>query len=190
MKFKSIPITSNRKSILAALLLGFMAIALAGTIVYASSTLILAVGTIANSQLFGGPATVTVRTLTIPPGEVGGMALPSGACLQRHQTGQIDCRRRMRRVRRNAAPRRGLRGSGRPRSPSQKLRHGRCRRLQHVHCPAGTANDAEHPEQRTSLRPAGEPRNANLGVGASSTTRSVSAMNEIAFWPLTTGRTP
>ena len=71
MKFKSIPITSSRKSILAVLLLGIIAMALAGTIVYASTTLILAVGTIANSQLFGGPATVTVRTLTIPPGEVG-----------------------------------------------------------------------------------------------------------------------
>lgn len=37
--------------------------------VYAATTLILAVGTIPESELFGGPATVTVRTLTIAPGE-------------------------------------------------------------------------------------------------------------------------
>jgi quercetin dioxygenase-like cupin family protein len=37
--------------------------------VYAATTLILAVGTIPESALFGGPATVTVRTLTIAPGE-------------------------------------------------------------------------------------------------------------------------
>ena len=41
-----------------------------GVIAYASSTNILAVGTIAQSQFFDGPATVTVRTLTIAPGEV------------------------------------------------------------------------------------------------------------------------
>lgn len=40
-----------------------------GVIAYAATTLILAVGTIPNSQLFDGPATVTVRTLTIKPGE-------------------------------------------------------------------------------------------------------------------------
>jgi len=36
---------------------------------YAAVTNILAVGTIPHSQLFDGPATVTVRTLTIKPGE-------------------------------------------------------------------------------------------------------------------------
>jgi quercetin dioxygenase-like cupin family protein len=41
-----------------------------GVIAYASSTNILAVGTIPQSQFFDGPATVTVRTLTIAPGEV------------------------------------------------------------------------------------------------------------------------
>jgi quercetin dioxygenase-like cupin family protein len=40
----------------------------AGT-AYAAVTVILAVGTIPESQLFNGPATVTVRTLTIGPGE-------------------------------------------------------------------------------------------------------------------------
>jgi quercetin dioxygenase-like cupin family protein len=44
--------------------------ALFGVIAYAASTLILAVGTIPHSELFDGPATVTVRTLTIGPGEV------------------------------------------------------------------------------------------------------------------------
>ncbi|SRR5258705_12158893 len=37
---------------------------------YAASTVILAVGTIPHSEIFDGPATVTVRTLTIKPGEV------------------------------------------------------------------------------------------------------------------------
>jgi len=44
-------------------------IVLLGVSVYAATTLILAVGTIPVSQFFGGPATVTVRTLTIQPGE-------------------------------------------------------------------------------------------------------------------------
>jgi quercetin dioxygenase-like cupin family protein len=39
-------------------------------IAYAATTVILAVGTIPQSELFDGPATVTVRTLTIKPGEV------------------------------------------------------------------------------------------------------------------------
>lgn len=38
-------------------------------IVYAQMTNVLSVGTISHSQLFNGPATVTVRTLTIKPGE-------------------------------------------------------------------------------------------------------------------------
>ncbi len=42
---------------------------LLGVTVYAATTVILAVGTIEDSQLFDGPATVTVRTLTINPGE-------------------------------------------------------------------------------------------------------------------------
>jgi quercetin dioxygenase-like cupin family protein len=36
---------------------------------YAAVTVVLAFGTIENSQLFDGPAGVTVRTLTIAPGE-------------------------------------------------------------------------------------------------------------------------
>jgi quercetin dioxygenase-like cupin family protein len=40
-----------------------------GAVVYAATTVILAVGTIPNSQFFDGPATVTDRTLTIAPGE-------------------------------------------------------------------------------------------------------------------------
>jgi len=43
--------------------------ALLSTAVYAAMTVILAVGTIPESKLFDGPATVTVRTLTIDPGE-------------------------------------------------------------------------------------------------------------------------
>jgi len=43
---------------------------LIGVTAYAAVTVILAVGTIPESALFDGPATVTVRTLTIKPGEV------------------------------------------------------------------------------------------------------------------------
>ncbi|MEO8041653.1 MAG: cupin domain-containing protein [Acidobacteriota bacterium] len=46
-----------------------LGLALCSATVYAATTLILAVGTIPESALFGGPATVTVRTLTIAPGE-------------------------------------------------------------------------------------------------------------------------
>lgn len=53
-----------------ALSLAFGAVMLFGVIAYAATTNILAVGTIPNSQIFDGPATVTVRTLTIKPGEV------------------------------------------------------------------------------------------------------------------------
>jgi quercetin dioxygenase-like cupin family protein len=54
-----------------ALVVGLSIISLFGVIAYAASTVILAVGTIPESELFDGPATVTVRTLTIPPGETG-----------------------------------------------------------------------------------------------------------------------
>ena len=43
---------------------------LIGVTAYAAVTVLLAVGTIPQSALFDGPATVTVRTLTIKPGEV------------------------------------------------------------------------------------------------------------------------
>ena len=39
-------------------------------IVYGQTTNVLSVGAISHSQLFDGPATVTVRTLTVKPGEV------------------------------------------------------------------------------------------------------------------------
>lgn len=45
------------------------AVLLTAVTAYAAVTVILAVGTIPNSDLFNGPATVTVRTLTITPGE-------------------------------------------------------------------------------------------------------------------------
>ena len=49
-----------------------LGVILLGVTAYAAATLVLAVGTIPNSELFDGPATVTVRTLTIKPGEVLG----------------------------------------------------------------------------------------------------------------------
>jgi len=55
------------KGIVIAISLGAI---LFGVIAYAATTVILAVGTIPHSDLFDGPATVTVRTLTIKPGEV------------------------------------------------------------------------------------------------------------------------
>lgn len=53
-----------------ALIIGLSIVILSGVIAYAASTLILAVGTIPQSEFVKGPATVTVRTLTIKPGEV------------------------------------------------------------------------------------------------------------------------
>lgn len=47
-------------------------LALGGVIAYAATTVIIAVGTISQSGLFSGPATVTVRHLVTPAGEVGG----------------------------------------------------------------------------------------------------------------------
>ncbi len=47
-----------------------LGVVLLGATAYAAVTQILAVGTIPHSDLFDGPATVTVRTLTIKPGEV------------------------------------------------------------------------------------------------------------------------
>jgi quercetin dioxygenase-like cupin family protein len=42
-----------------------------GIIVYAATTVIVAVGTIPHSELLNGPATVTVRTISYAPGELG-----------------------------------------------------------------------------------------------------------------------
>ena len=58
--------TSHRKVLAIAI---FFGVVLLGINVYSATTNILAVGTIPDSQLFTGPATVTVRTLTINPGE-------------------------------------------------------------------------------------------------------------------------
>lgn len=52
-----------------ALATGLGGVILFGGVAYAAITNILAVGTIPHSDLFDGPATVTVRTLTIKPGE-------------------------------------------------------------------------------------------------------------------------
>jgi len=60
----------NHLRIKLALVIGLSLIILSGVIAYAASTVILAVGTIPQSEFVNGPATVTVRTLTITPGEV------------------------------------------------------------------------------------------------------------------------
>jgi quercetin dioxygenase-like cupin family protein len=49
-----------------------LAASLLGITVYAAVSQVIAVGTMAHSDLFGGPATITMRTLTIAPGEVLG----------------------------------------------------------------------------------------------------------------------
>ncbi len=50
---------------------GFSVLVLAGIIsTYAATTVVVAVGTIPHSELFDGPATLTVRQLLIAPGEV------------------------------------------------------------------------------------------------------------------------
>ena len=41
------------------------------TIIYAATTVVLATGTIAHSNVIGGPASVTFRTISFAPGEVG-----------------------------------------------------------------------------------------------------------------------
>ena len=54
---------------------GLVAVLLAGILavsVYAAVSQVIAAGTMAHSDLFGGPATVTMRTLTVAPGEVLG----------------------------------------------------------------------------------------------------------------------
>src|SRR5258705_10110375 len=56
----------TRRSLVIASSFGVLLI---GVTAYAAVTVILAVGTIPQSQLFNGPATVTVRTLTVAPGE-------------------------------------------------------------------------------------------------------------------------
>ena len=53
-----------------ALVVGLSIFILFGVIAYAATIDILAVGTIARSEFFDGPATVTVRTLTLAPGDV------------------------------------------------------------------------------------------------------------------------
>jgi len=52
------------------LAIAFGLVAVLGLIAYAASTEIIAVGTIPQSELFNGPATLTVRQLLIAPGEV------------------------------------------------------------------------------------------------------------------------
>jgi quercetin dioxygenase-like cupin family protein len=52
---------------------------LSGITVYAAVSQVIAVGTMDHSELVGGPATVTMRLLTIDPGEVLGWHYHPGA---------------------------------------------------------------------------------------------------------------
>jgi quercetin dioxygenase-like cupin family protein len=53
------------------IVIGLMAVVLGGATTYAAVTNILGVGNIPHSETLGGPATVTVRTISFAPGEVG-----------------------------------------------------------------------------------------------------------------------
>ena len=53
------------------ILVGLMVVVLGGVTTYAAVTNILGVGNITHSDVIGGPATVTVRTISFAPGEVG-----------------------------------------------------------------------------------------------------------------------
>jgi quercetin dioxygenase-like cupin family protein len=50
---------------------GLIAVSLFAVVAYAATTVILGVGTIDDSETLGGPATVTMRTISFAPGEVG-----------------------------------------------------------------------------------------------------------------------
>lgn len=54
-----------------ALAAGIGVVVLFGVVAYAATATILGVGTTPHSELIGGPATLTARHLTTPPGEVG-----------------------------------------------------------------------------------------------------------------------
>jgi quercetin dioxygenase-like cupin family protein len=54
-----------------ALVVGLSIVVLFGIIAYAATAVVVAVGTLPESELIDGPATLTFRQLTIPPGEVG-----------------------------------------------------------------------------------------------------------------------
>lgn len=54
-----------------ALVVGLSVVTLFGAVAYAATTVILGVGTIPHSEIIDGPATVTVRTISFAPGEVG-----------------------------------------------------------------------------------------------------------------------
>ncbi len=55
-----------------ALVVGLSVVALVGVTAYAAVSEVIAVGTMAHSEALGGPASVTMRRLTIAPGEVLG----------------------------------------------------------------------------------------------------------------------
>jgi hypothetical protein len=58
---------------------GALGCALVAATAYSAVSQIIGVGTMADSDLIGGPATLTMRTLTIAPGEVLGWHYHPGA---------------------------------------------------------------------------------------------------------------
>ncbi len=54
-----------------ALIVGLAGVVLCGVTAYAAITNVLAVGTIPHTEIIDGPATITVRTISFAPGEVG-----------------------------------------------------------------------------------------------------------------------
>ena len=64
-----VKLNSRRKRLV--LIIGLTAIILCGVTAYAAITDILATGNLSHSETLNGPATVTVRTISFAPGEVG-----------------------------------------------------------------------------------------------------------------------
>ena len=69
---------------------GLGAVVLVSLIAYAATTVVVAVGTIPHSELLNGPATVTFRTISFAPGEVGCLALSPWASFQCRNTRHGD----------------------------------------------------------------------------------------------------
>jgi quercetin dioxygenase-like cupin family protein len=61
--------------------IGLSALIVCGVVAYAATSTILGVGTMPHSEIIDGPATLTARRLTIPPGEVGAWHYHPGVIL-------------------------------------------------------------------------------------------------------------
>jgi quercetin dioxygenase-like cupin family protein len=72
-------VTRPRRRLAFGLSAGILGAGLVAAAAYAAVSQVIAVGTMEHSALVGGPATVTMRTLTIAPGEILGWHYHPGA---------------------------------------------------------------------------------------------------------------